>query len=58
MKPHAIGDMRHITVPYAIVISVIRRITNDFIRYGRTRDFRGLGIFLYTLMVEVEKFIR
>lgn len=60
VKPHAIGDMRYITVPYAIAyLGYQTDYRLDLYKIWKNRGLsEDLKSFLYTLMVEVEKFIR
>ena len=60
VKPHAIGDMRYITVPYAIAyLGYQTDYRLDLYKIWKNQGLsEDLKSFLYTLMVEVEKFIR
>ncbi len=60
VKPHSIGDMRYITVPYAIAwlgYKIDYRL--DLYKIWKNQGLsEELKSFFYTLMVEVENFIR
>lgn len=60
VKPHAIGDMRYITVPYAIAwLGYKTDYRLDLYKIWKNQGLsEELKSFLYALMVEVEKFIR
>ena len=60
VKPNSIGDMRYVTVPYAIsLLSILVQNQLDLYKIWRNQCIsESLNELLYTMMVEIESFIK
>ncbi len=60
VKPNSIGDMRYITVPYAIAyLSFVTKSKLDLYKIWKAQSISTeLKDFLYTLMLKVESFVK